>query len=167
MSAGAAYFNDSQRQATKDAGRIAGLDVKRILNEPTAAALSYGADKKEGLFAVYDLGGGTFDISIRELSSGVFEGNATNGDTFLGGEDFDNDLLTYLVGEFRKEQVRPRCHVALHLCRRLVPAIGMGGLWCTSWCCLNVAERSCLQSARLIGFEAAWSSAAAALHALQ
>lgn len=101
----AAYFNDSQRQATKDAGRIAGLDVKRILNEPTAAALSYGADKKEGLFAVYDLGGGTFDVSILEMSSGVFEVKATNGDTFLGGEDFDNALLNYMVAEFRKEQV--------------------------------------------------------------
>ncbi|KAK9787267.1 hypothetical protein WJX73_004110 [Symbiochloris irregularis] len=99
-----AYFNDSQRQATKDAGRIAGLKVERIINEPTAAALSYGADKKDGIFAVYDLGGGTFDISILEMSSGVFEVKATNGDTFLGGEDFDNALLDYLVGEFRKDQ---------------------------------------------------------------
>lgn len=81
------------------------MDVKRIINEPTAAALSYGADKKEGLFAVYDLGGGTFDISILEMSSGVFEVKATNGDTFLGGEDFDNALLNYMVAEFRKEQV--------------------------------------------------------------
>lgn len=103
----AAYFNDSQRQATKDAGRIAGLDVKRIINEPTAAALSYGADKKEGLFAVYDLGGGTFDISVLEMSGGVFEVKATNGDTFLGGEDFDNHLLQYLISEFKKDQVPP------------------------------------------------------------
>ncbi|CAL5220143.1 g2102 [Coccomyxa viridis] len=99
-----AYFNDGQRQATKDAGRIAGLDVKRIINEPTAAALSYGADKKEGTFAVFDLGGGTFDVSILEMSGGVFEVKATNGDTFLGGEDFDNALLTYLVNEFKKDQ---------------------------------------------------------------
>lgn len=109
----AAYFNDSQRQATKDAGRIAGLDVKRIINEPTAAALSYGADKKEGMFAVFDLGGGTFDISILEMSGGVFEVKATNGDTFLGGEDFDNTLLQYLVNEFKKESVSANateCH---------------------------------------------------------
>ena len=99
-----AYFNDHQRQATKDAGRIAGLEVLRIINEPTAAALSYGADKKEGLVAVYDLGGGTFDISILEISGGVFEVKATNGDTFLGGEDFDNTLLQHLVAEFKKEQ---------------------------------------------------------------
>lgn len=136
---GAAYFNDGQRQATKDAGRIAGLDVKRIINEPTAAALSYGADKKEvgsdpfllrldmalhlvhtnnvselvpvamqGTFAVFDLGGGTFDVSILEMSGGVFEVKATNGDTFLGGEDFDNALLQYLVNEFKKEQVGAR-----------------------------------------------------------
>jgi chaperone protein DnaK len=99
-----AYFNDSQRQATKDAGRIAGLDVQRIINEPTAAALSYGANNKEGTFAVYDLGGGTFDISILEISGGVFEVKATNGDTFLGGEDFDNTLLNYIMQEFKKEQ---------------------------------------------------------------
>lgn len=99
-----AYFNDHQRQATKDAGRIAGLDVLRIINEPTAAALSYGADKKEGLVAVYDLGGGTFDISILEISGGVFEVKATNGDTFLGGEDFDNTLLQYMVEEFKKAE---------------------------------------------------------------
>ncbi|KAK9840256.1 hypothetical protein WJX74_006294 [Apatococcus lobatus] len=99
-----AYFNDSQRQATKDAGRIAGLDVKRIINEPTAAALSYGADKKEGLFAVYDLGGGTFDVSILEMSGGVFEVKATNGDTFLGGEDFDNTLLNHIIAEFKRDQ---------------------------------------------------------------
>lgn len=87
-----AYFNDSQRQATKDAGKIAGLEVKRIINEPTAAALAYGMDKMKNnkIIAVYDLGGGTFDISILELSSGVFEVKATNGDTNLGGEDFDN-----------------------------------------------------------------------------
>ncbi|KAG2454111.1 hypothetical protein HYH02_001150 [Chlamydomonas schloesseri] len=98
-----AYFNDSQRQATKDAGRIAGLEVLRIINEPTAAALAYGTDKKEGLIAVYDLGGGTFDISILEIMGGVFEVKATNGDTFLGGEDFDNTILNFLVGEFKKE----------------------------------------------------------------
>ncbi|KAL6773826.1 HSP70C [Auxenochlorella protothecoides x Auxenochlorella symbiontica] len=97
-----AYFNDHQRQATKDAGRIAGLDVLRIINEPTAAALCYGADKKEGLVAVYDLGGGTFDVSILEISGGVFEVKATNGDTFLGGEDFDNALLSHIVEEFRR-----------------------------------------------------------------
>jgi len=99
-----AYFNDSQRQATKDAGKIAGLDVLRIINEPTAAALSYGMDKKEGLVAVFDLGGGTFDVSILEISGGVFEVKATNGDTFLGGEDFDNVLLHYMADEFKKEQ---------------------------------------------------------------
>eukprot|EP00775_Hariotina_reticulata_P006227 gene6227-6464_t len=100
----AAYFNDAQRQATKDAGRIAGLDVLRIINEPTAAALAYGSDKKEGLVAVYDLGGGTFDVSILEIMGGVFEVKATNGDTFLGGEDFDNTILHHLVSEFKKEQ---------------------------------------------------------------
>ncbi|MCO5568658.1 hypothetical protein L7F22_022357 [Adiantum nelumboides] len=99
-----AYFNDAQRQATKDAGRVAGLEVARIINEPTAASLSYGVDKKEGVIAVFDLGGGTFDISILEISGGVFEVKATNGDTFLGGEDFDNSLLQYLVQEFKKEQ---------------------------------------------------------------
>ena len=99
-----AYFNDHQRQATKDAGRIAGLDVLRIINEPTAAALCYGSDKKEGLVAVYDLGGGTFDTSILEISGGVFEVKATNGDTFLGGEDFDNTLLKHIVEEFKKDQ---------------------------------------------------------------
>ncbi|XP_047980552.1 heat shock 70 kDa protein, mitochondrial [Salvia hispanica] len=97
-----AYFNDAQRQATKDAGRIAGLDVQRIINEPTAAALSYGMNNKEGLVAVFDLGGGTFDISILEISNGVFEVKATNGDTFLGGEDFDNTLLEFLVSEFKR-----------------------------------------------------------------
>ncbi|XP_076927450.1 heat shock 70 kDa protein, mitochondrial-like [Bidens hawaiensis] len=99
-----AYFNDAQRQATKDAGKIAGLDVQRIINEPTAAALSYGLNNKEGLIAVFDLGGGTFDVSILEISNGVFEVKATNGDTFLGGEDFDNALLDFLVGEFKKTE---------------------------------------------------------------
>jgi len=97
-----AYFDDAQRQATKDAGRIAGLDVKRIINEPTAAALAYGLDKrKEGIVVVYDLGGGTFDVSILEIRDSVFEVKATNGDTFLGGEDFDNVLLNYLAQEFQ------------------------------------------------------------------
>ncbi len=100
-----AYFNDSQRQATKDAGRIAGLDVKRIINEPTAAALAYGMDHGEArTIAVYDLGGGTFDVSVLELGDGVFEVKSTNGDTFLGGEDFDAMLLNYLADEFNKEQ---------------------------------------------------------------
>jgi molecular chaperone DnaK len=99
-----AYFNDAQRQATKDAGRIAGLEVLRIINEPTAAALAYGLDKKgSGKVAVYDLGGGTFDISILEIGEGVFEVKATNGDTFLGGEDFDKRIVDYLAEEFRKE----------------------------------------------------------------
>ncbi|XP_027074988.2 heat shock 70 kDa protein, mitochondrial-like [Coffea eugenioides] len=99
-----AYFNDAQRQATKDAGRIAGLTVERIINEPTAAALSYGVNNKEGTIAVFDLGGGTFDISILEISNGVFEVKATNGDTFLGGEDFDNTMLEFLVSEFKKAE---------------------------------------------------------------
>src|SRR5262245_30828562 len=100
-----AYFNDSQRQATKDAGKIAGLEVLRIINEPTAAALAYGLDKHgSGKIAVYDLGGGTFDISILEVGDGVFEVKATNGDTFLGGEDFDMRLVGYLADEFQKEQ---------------------------------------------------------------
>ncbi|HYB09276.1 MAG TPA: molecular chaperone DnaK [Alphaproteobacteria bacterium] len=100
-----AYFNDSQRQATKDAGRIAGLDVLRIINEPTAAALAYGLEKKgSGVIAVYDLGGGTFDISILEIGDGVFEVKSTNGDTFLGGEDFDARVIDYLADEFKKEQ---------------------------------------------------------------
>src|SRR6202162_3678662 len=99
-----AYFNDAQRQATKDAGRIAGLDVMRIINEPTAAALAYGLDKKgSGKIAVYDLGGGTFDISILEVGDGVFEVKSTNGDTFLGGEDFDKRIIDYLADEFKKE----------------------------------------------------------------
>ena len=100
-----AYFNDSQRQATKDAGKIAGLEVLRIINEPTAAALAYGLEKKEaGTIAVYDLGGGTFDISILEIGDGVFEVKSTNGDTFLGGEDFDARIIEYLADEFKKEQ---------------------------------------------------------------
>ena len=100
-----AYFNDSQRQATKDAGKIAGLEVLRIINEPTAAALAYGLDKKEsGTIVVYDLGGGTFDLSILEVGDGVFEVKATNGDTFLGGEDFDTRIIDYLAEEFEKEQ---------------------------------------------------------------
>ena len=100
-----AYFNDAQRQATKDAGRIAGLEVLRIINEPTAAALAYGLDKKKaGTIAVYDLGGGTFDVSILEIGDGVFEVKSTNGDTFLGGEDFDNRVVEYLTAEFKKEQ---------------------------------------------------------------
>ncbi len=100
-----AYFNDAQRQATKDAGRIAGLEVLRIINEPTAAALAYGMDKKHaGTIAVYDLGGGTFDVSVLEIGDGVFEVKSTNGDTFLGGEDFDNRVIDYLADEFKREQ---------------------------------------------------------------
>ena len=100
-----AYFNDSQRQATKDAGKIAGLEVLRIINEPTAAALAYGLEKKEGgTIVVYDLGGGTFDVSVLEIGDGVFEVKSTNGDTFLGGEDFDQCVIDYLADEFKKEQ---------------------------------------------------------------
>src|SRR5246500_3915170 len=100
-----AYFNDAQRQATKDAGKIAGLEVLRIINEPTAAALAYGMERKgSGTIAVYDLGGGTFDISILEIGDGVFEVKSTNGDTFLGGEDFDKKIIDYLADEFKKEQ---------------------------------------------------------------
>ena len=100
-----AYFNDAQRQATKDAGKIAGLEVLRIINEPTAAALAYGLDKSNtGTIAVYDLGGGTFDVSILEIGDGVFEVKSTNGDTFLGGEDFDMRLVEYLADEFKKDQ---------------------------------------------------------------
>ena len=99
-----AYFNDAQRQATKDAGKIAGLEVLRIINEPTAAALAYGFDKKNGQkIAVYDLGGGTFDVSILEIGDGVFEVKSTNGDTFLGGEDFDDEIVNYLIAEFKKD----------------------------------------------------------------
>ena len=99
-----AYFNDAQRQATKDAGKIAGLEVLRIINEPTAAALAYGLDKKNGQkIAVYDLGGGTFDVSILEIGDGVFEVKSTNGDTFLGGEDFDDAIVSYLISEFKKD----------------------------------------------------------------
>ena len=100
-----AYFNDSQRQATKDAGRIAGLNVQRIINEPTAAALAYGLDKKKDeKIAVFDLGGGTFDISILQVGDGVFEVKSTHGDTFLGGDDFDQRIIDYLVDEFKKDQ---------------------------------------------------------------
>src|SRR5437773_909842 len=101
-----AYFNDSQRQATKDAGKIAGLDVLRIINEPTAASLAYGLDKqgKDEIIAVYDLGGGTFDISILSVGEGVFEVKATNGDTFLGGDDFDQRVIDWIVDEFKKDQ---------------------------------------------------------------
>src|SRR6201996_7296595 len=100
-----AYFNDAQRQATKDAGKIAGLEVLRIVNEPTAAALAYGLEKKgQGTIAVYDLGGGTFDISIHDIGDGVFEVKSTNGDTFLGGEDFDKRIMDFLADEFKKEQ---------------------------------------------------------------
>lgn len=100
-----AYFNDAQRQATKDAGKIAGLEVLRIINEPTAAALAYGLDKKnQGTIAVYDLGGGTFDVSILEISDELFMVKSTNGDTFLGGEDFDARIIDYLADEFKKEQ---------------------------------------------------------------
>src|ERR1700759_1012893 len=100
-----AYFNDAQRQATKDAGKIAGLEVLRIINEPTAAALAYGMDKKGAgqTIAVYDLGGGTFDVSVLEIGDGVFEVKSTNGDTFLGGEDFDQRVVNFLAGEFKKE----------------------------------------------------------------
>jgi hypothetical protein len=99
-----AYFNDAQRQATKDAGKIAGLEVLRIINEPTAAALAYGLEKKESkTIAVYDLGGGTFDVTILEIDDGLFEVKSTNGDTFLGGEDFDMRIVTYLADEFKKE----------------------------------------------------------------
>src|SRR5512134_1712863 len=100
-----AYFNDSQRQATKDAGRIAGLEVLRIINEPTAASLAYGLDKKKDeRIAVYDLGGGTFDISVLEIGDGVFEVKATNGDTHLGGDDWDRRVIDWLVAEFKKDQ---------------------------------------------------------------
>lgn len=100
-----AYFNDSQRQATKDAGQISGLNVLRVINEPTAAALAYGMDKTEDkVIAVYDLGGGTFDVSLLEIQKGVFEVKSTNGDTMLGGEDFDRLLVTFMAAEFKKEQ---------------------------------------------------------------
>merc|ERR1712157_150643 len=99
-----AYFNDSQRQATKDAGQIAGLNVLRVINEPTAAALAYGLDKSDDkVIAVYDLGGGTFDVSVLEIQKGVFEVKSTNGDTLLGGEDFDNAIINHLVDEFKKQ----------------------------------------------------------------
>jgi molecular chaperone DnaK len=100
-----AYFNDSQRQATKDAGRIAGLEVLRIINEPTASSLAYGLDKKEGsTIAVFDLGGGTFDISILDIGDGVFEVRSTNGDTFLGGDDWDQRIMNWVADEFKREQ---------------------------------------------------------------
>src|SRR5213075_3271944 len=101
-----AYFNDAQRQATKEAGEIAGLNVRRIVNEPTAAALAYGLDKKgkDQKIAVFDLGGGTFDISVLELGDGVFEVKSTNGDTHLGGDDYDQRVINWLADEFRKEQ---------------------------------------------------------------
>merc|ERR1712136_169239 len=99
-----AYFNDSQRQATKDAGQISGLNVLRVINEPTAAALAYGMDKTEDkVIAVFDLGGGTFDISVLEIQKGVFEVKSTNGNTFLGGEDFDNAIINHIAGEFKKQ----------------------------------------------------------------
>ena len=99
-----AYFNDAQRQATKDAGKIAGLEVLRIINEPTAASLAYCLDKKQNKkIAVYDLGGGTFDVSVLEIGDGVFEVKSTNGDTFLGGEDFDDTIVDYLIDEFKKD----------------------------------------------------------------
>src|SRR5207245_2660837 len=110
-----AYFNDSQRQATKDAGKIAGLDVVRIINEPTASALAYGLDKKkEEKIAVYDLGGGTYDISVLELAEGVFEVKSTNGDTHLGGDDFDARVMEWLVAEFKRDQ-------GLDLVKRTLP----------------------------------------------
>jgi molecular chaperone DnaK (HSP70) len=100
-----AYFNDAQRQATKDAGQIAGLEVLRIINEPTAAALAYGLDKEDGkTIAVYDLGGGTFDVSILEIGDGVFEVKSTNGDTFLGGEDFDARIVNWLADQFKAKE---------------------------------------------------------------
>ena len=103
------FMNSNILQATKDAGQISGLNVLRVINEPTAAALAYGMDKTEDkVIAVFDLGGGTFDISILEIQKGVFEVKSTNGNTFLGGEDFDNALLEHLVGEFKKEQVSMR-----------------------------------------------------------
>src|SRR5690606_40288505 len=118
-----AYFNDAQRQATKDAGRIAGLDVLRIINEPTAAALAYGLDKKEGRnIAVYDLGGGTFDISVLENGDGVLEAKSTNGDTFLGGEDFDMRLVEYLAYESTHDQGIDLRNDQLALQRRKVAA---------------------------------------------
>ena len=119
-----AYFNDAQRQATKDGpGKIAGLDVKRIINEPTVSRLAYGLDKKKtGTVAVYDLGGGTFDISILEIGDGVFEVKATNGDTKLGGEDFDNVLIDYFAREFKKEQSIDLKNDKLALLQRLKEA---------------------------------------------
>ena len=110
-----AYFNDAQRQATKQAGQIAGLEVERIVNEPTAAALAYGLDKKGSqTIAVYDLGGGTFDISILEIGEGVFEVKSTNGDTFLGGDDFDNKIIDWIMAEFKKNLVKTFLKILRH-----------------------------------------------------
>ena len=112
-----AYFNDSQRQATKDAGRIAGLEVLRIINEPTASSLAYGLDKKKyEQIAVYDLGGGTFDISILSIGDGVFEVNSTNGDTFLGGDDFDLRVIDWIADEFKREEMPNRVHLSTSCC---------------------------------------------------
>ena len=108
------YNTSMSLQATKDAGQIAGLNVLRVINEPTAAALAYGMEKTEDkIIAVFDLGGGTFDVSILEIQKGVFEVKSTNGNTFLGGEDFDNALLEHLVGEFKKDQVRYLCSTSM------------------------------------------------------
>ena len=112
-----AYFNDAQRQATKDAGQIAGLEVLRVINEPTAAALAYGLDRPENsVVAVYDLGGSTFDISILEMQKGVFEVKSTNGDTHLGGEDFDIVLVEHLINSFKKQTVRSSEPLPILLC---------------------------------------------------
>ena len=119
-----AYFNDSQRQATKDAGRIAGLEVLRIINEPTAASLAYGLDKKKDeKIAVYDLGGGTFDISVLEIGDGVFEVKATNGDTHLGGDDWDGRIMDWILDEFKKEHG----HGPAQAARRAPAHQGRGG----------------------------------------
>src|SRR4249919_639263 len=116
-----AYFNDSQRQATKDAGRIAGLEVLRIINEPTAASLAYGLEKKKDEdVAVYDLGGGTFDISVLEIGDGVFEVKATNGDTHLGGDDWDNRIMDWILDEFKKEQGMDLRKIGRASCRERV-----------------------------------------------
>ena len=112
-----AYFNDSQRQATKDAGKIAGLEVLRIINEPTASALAYGLDKKKDeTIVVYDLGGGTFDISMLDVGDGVFEVKATNGDTFLGGDDFDQRIIDWLADEFQQATRASTCAATARRC---------------------------------------------------